>query len=460
MSSPFESFLATPEAIDGFGSVAFAQAMLDFEAALARASSEVALIPRGASEAIAAQCNVELHDVDAIVAASGNAGSLAIPLVKSLTESVAKVSPEAARYVHWGATSQDVIDTAMVLCTRRLLVAIDFELSSIRSTLARLAGVHQNTPVLARTLMQAAQVTSFGLKCAQWLAPIARSQWALRELAPHALCLQLGGAVGTRATLGERGAEVARKMATELKLANPATAWHTGRDRWLRLGSELAILSGSLGKVARDLSLMGQSEIAEVAEGAASGRGGSSAMPHKRNPVGAMIVLAAALRAPHRMAALLSAMPQEHERGLGNWQAELAEWAGLCTSVLSACTAMANTLNSLQCFPERMLRNVAEQRGMVFAEAAAVVIARALGKSQSHALVETAAARAHAEGGQLQSALIDALDADPKRFAAVDRAALDSAFSMAEAARFAGTHVDAVLQELNTEYGLKNSHAF
>ncbi|TAG24785.1 MAG: 3-carboxy-cis,cis-muconate cycloisomerase [Burkholderiales bacterium] len=447
MSNPFELFLTSPDAVNDFDSAALVQAMLDFEAALAHASAEVGLIPKPAAIAIAGICRAQLLDVDAIVAASGRAGSLAIPLVKSLTEAVALFDPEAAGYVHRGATSQDVIDTAMALCTRRYLDAIDADLERLLAELEGRARAHRDTPLLARTLMQAAQVTSFGLKCANWFAPLARSRWALRELAPHALCLQLGGAVGTRATLGEHGHRIAELMAARLNLSNPASAWHTARDRWLRLGSELAITCGSMGKVARDLSLMAQSEIAEIAEASGDGRGGSSAMPHKRNPVGAMSVLAAAQRTPHRLAAMISVMTQEHERGLGNWQAELAEWAGLCISVRSATRTLADTLQSLQCFPERMLENIEAQRGMVFAEGAAAVMARCIGKQAAHQLVETAARNALAEDGQLHGAIDALLTAESKRFESLDRAALNAAFSINAAATHAGSGIDAIFSE-------------
>jgi 3-carboxy-cis,cis-muconate cycloisomerase len=276
MSEIFERFLSTPEAIDCFGERSFVQAMLDFEAALAHASAEVGLIPMPAAPAIAGLCKAELLDVDAIISASGAAGSLAIPMVKKLTETVALFNKDAARYVHWGATSQDVIDTAMVLVTKRALAMMDGELGRICFSLAALAREHRETPVLARTLMQAAQVTSFGLKAVNWLAPIARSRWALRELAPHSLCLQLGGAVGTRSALGLHADDIAQKMAARLGLTLTQTAWHTQRDRWLRMGSEIAILCGSLGKIGRDLSLMSQSEIGEIAEASAPGRGTSS----------------------------------------------------------------------------------------------------------------------------------------------------------------------------------------
>jgi 3-carboxy-cis,cis-muconate cycloisomerase len=444
----FERFLSTSDAIEVFGERSFVQAMLDFEAALAHASAEADLIPGTAAPAIAGVCKAELFDLDAIVAASGNAGSLAIPLVKKLTETVALFNADAARYVHWGATSQDVIDTAMALVTQRALKILDNDLAKICVSLTGIAHTHRDTPVLARTLMQAAQVTSFGLKAAQWLAPIGRSRWALRELAPHSLCLQLGGAVGTRAALGPQADVIAQKMATRLGLTHTRTAWHTQRDRWMRLGCEVAIVCGSLGKIATDIALMAQREVAELAEPSADGRGSSSAMPHKRNPVGAMVARAAALRAPHRVSALLSCMSQEHERGLGNWQAELAEWAGLFVTAQGAASALAAALSDLNVDAKRMRENIDAQSGLVFAEAASILIANMLGKAAAHTLVEGASRRVIAGEGHLRAIIQNVVIADPKLTPSISAENIDNAFSAESAARFAGATVDDVLAEL------------
>jgi 3-carboxy-cis,cis-muconate cycloisomerase len=450
MSNPFESFLSTPEAIDCFGAHSWVQAMLDVEAALSLSSAECGLIPKREAAVIADYCKAELLDVNAIIAESSNAGSPAIPLVKHLTQLISGVDPDASRYVHWGATSQDVIDTAMALVSKRSLAMIDGELGRICFALATLARAHRNTPVLARTLLQAAQVTSLGLKCANWLAPIARSRWGLRELAPHSLCLQLGGAVGTRLTLGSNADQIAATMAARLSLTNTKTPWHTQRDRWLRLGTEVGILCGSLGKIARDVALMSQSEVAEVSEASRAGRGGSSAMPHKRNSVGAMIALAAAQRAPHRVAALLSAMPQEHERGLGNWQAELAEWSGLFISAQGAASAMAVTFTSIQVDAARMQANIDAQRGLVFAESASNLIARVLGKVAAHQMVETASKRAVADDEHLRDVLQRMIEVDPKLAVSIDRQAFAEVFSSPAAASAACVYIDATFSEIES----------
>ena len=278
----FEAFLSTPEIMTVFSQASVVQAMLDFEAALARAQAAEGVIPAAAAVAIAAVCKSELFDAPAIVAASGRTGSLAIALLKCLTERVAVSDADAAGFVHWGSTSQDVIDPAMSLLSRRALALIDRDLSALIGALLKLAEQHGEVPVLARTLLQPAQVVSLGCKLVSWIAPLLRGQRRLRAVAASALQLQLGGAVGTLAVMGEQGAAVARRMAADLQLALPAGAWHTQRDEAATLACQVGVLCGTLGKVAKDISLMAQGEVGEMAEPSGSGRGGSSAMPHKR----------------------------------------------------------------------------------------------------------------------------------------------------------------------------------
>jgi 3-carboxy-cis,cis-muconate cycloisomerase len=297
---------------------------------------------------------VDLFDVAKIVRVSGRSGSLAIPLVNSLKETVGLFNKEAVAFVHFGSTSQDVIDTAMALITREALDLIESDVEKSVTALLALAERHAAVPMLARTLMQPASVTSFGLKSVGWAAPLVRSLNRLRATARHALSVQLGGAVGTLAQMGDKGTEVTRLMADDLQLSVPMAPWHTQRDEWVALGCELGLLVGSLGKIAKDISLMGQFEVGEVTEPSEQGRGGSSAMSHKRNPVACMVALAAAQRAPQRVAALLATMPQEHERALGAWQAELAEWAQLLMSAHGSARALALALPGLQVDTQRM----------------------------------------------------------------------------------------------------------
>jgi 3-carboxy-cis,cis-muconate cycloisomerase len=335
--------------------------------------------------------------------------------------------------VHLGSTSQDVIDTAMAIATRQALVLIDADLARLVAALAALARVHLDTPMLARTLMQPAQVISFGFKIVAWVAPLARARERLVRARAAALRLQFGGAVGTLAPLGAKGPAVARRLAAQLELAPADGAWHVQRDDWAALGCEVAVLCGSLGKIGHDLALLAQAEVGEVAEPSGAGRGGSSAMPQKKNPVAAMTAIAAAIRAPHHAAAVLAAMAPSHERGLGEWQAELAEWPSLFLATHGALVALADACGGLEVDSARMRANIERQHGTVFAEAAAALLVPSLGKAKAHALLASLSSRATREGAQLHALL----RADPAA-RAIDAAALEAAFDVDAAARHAG----------------------
>ncbi len=437
----FERFLSTPEMLAVFSETSVLQAMLDVEAALARAQAAQGVIPEAAAQIILACCKAEQLDLEAIVNASGRAGSLAIPLVKHLTAAVARVNTTAAGFVHWGSTSQDVIDTAMSLLSRRALALVDRDLRSLIDSLLTLAEQHTHTPVLARTLMQPAQTVSVGFKLLAWIAPLQRSRERLHEISKTALQLQLGGAVGTLAVMGDKGEAVAQHMADDLQLTWPGGAWHTQRDEAVTLACQVGVLCGALGKVAKDISLMSQSEVGELNEPVGEvgdGRGGSSAMPHKRNPVASMLALAAALRAPQRVAALLAAMVQEHERGLGNWQAELAETAGLYLSAHGALKALADAAGQgLEVHPERMRANIEALNGLVSAEAAAQVFAKQIGKPQAHALLEALSAQVTTQGIHLRELCLQVLHSDDSLCGRVAVADIETAFDAELAAQAA-----------------------
>ncbi|MCP1574508.1 3-carboxy-cis,cis-muconate cycloisomerase [Herbaspirillum rubrisubalbicans] len=431
--SIFDSFLTTSEMIAVFDDQAVVQAMLRFEQVLAEAEAAEGIIPEAAARAIASVCRAPLYDINALIVAGRRAGALAIPLVKELQRTVALYSEQAATHVHWGSTSQDVLDTAMVLVTRDALRLVDGELAQLSRRLLELAQSHLATPVLARTLMQPAQVTSLGLKFCNWAAPLLRARAQLQALAERALQLQLGGAVGTLSVLGEKGPAVAARMAAALELQVPQAAWHTQRDEWIRLGTEMAVLAGSLGKIATDLSLMAQGEIAELAEPSGNGRGGSSAMPHKRNPVSSMIALAAAARAPQQAATLLATMSQQHERGLGNWQAELAEWPALFLGVHGALRALNDAFAGLVIDAARMLRNIDALQGLVFTESASIALAGVIGRPRAHALLEQLTAKTVAAGTQLVDMLVQAVQADAQLGRELDLDMLRALFDPVEA---------------------------
>ncbi|MES2184325.1 MAG: lyase family protein [Pseudomonadota bacterium] len=366
----FEGFLSTAETLQALDDRHFVAAMLRFEAALARAQAAAGLFPASAATTIAACCRVEHYDVPQLVRDSGRAGSVAIPLLKALKEKVGAADAEALRFTHFGSTSQDVIDTATALVTRPVLDMVLADGQTVLRALLELAERHAEAPVLARTLGQPASVTSFGWKSAQWAAPVARGLERIRRASAEALAVQLGGAVGTQAQMLGKGPQVVALMAADLGLAAPDAPWHTQRDVWVGLGCDIALLVGSLGKIARDMALMGQYEVGELAEPSEPGRGGSSAMPHKRNPIASMAALAAAHRAPQNVAAMLAAMPQEHERALSHWQAELAEWLPLLYSAHGAVRALAGALPGLQVDTVRMRRNLDTLRASLPQDAA------------------------------------------------------------------------------------------
>jgi 3-carboxy-cis,cis-muconate cycloisomerase len=262
-----------------------------------------------------------------------------------------------------------------------------------------------------------------------------RSRQRLRTAGAAAIRLQLGGAVGTLAVMGDRGEPVARRVAGILDLPLPPGAWHTQRDEVVALACEVGVLTGTVGKIAKDIALMAQGEVGELAEPSGGGRGGSSAMPHKRNPVAAMIGLAGALRAPQRVAALLAAMPQEHERGLGNWQAELAETAGLYICAHGALKALADVAPGLQVDAPRMLRNIDALQGLVFAEAVSMRFAQRIGKARSHAMLEHLSQQAVASGRHLRDVTLAAVQSDDTLRGHVGPDIVASLFDPAQAAQ-------------------------
>jgi 3-carboxy-cis,cis-muconate cycloisomerase len=388
-----------------FSDAARLQRMLDFEAALARAEARCGVIPAAAAEEIAAQCKAELIDANALSAATAVSLNPAIPLVKQLTALVAKEDPEAARFVHWGATSQDANDTGLVLQIRQAFDILQADLAVLGASLAQQAQKYRSTPMAGRTLMQHALPTTFGAKVAGWLDAINRHRERFAETRIRVLVVQFGGAVGTLAALGDKGLQVAEALAAELHLALPALPWHTQRDRVAEVATTLGLCTGTLGKMARDISLHMQTEIAEIFEPAGEGRGGSSTMPHKRNPVSAGIVLSAATRVPGLVSTMLSAMVQEDERGLGNWQAEWETLPETFRLTAGAIHQMATIVPDLEVDVARMRRNLDATQGLIFAEAVAVAMGKHIGKPAAHELLEAASRRARESGKHLREVL-------------------------------------------------------
>jgi 3-carboxy-cis,cis-muconate cycloisomerase len=388
-----------------FSDAARVQRMLDFEAALARAEARSGVIPAAAAAAIASKCKAELIDTDALATATAASLNPAIPLVKQLTALVAKDDPEAARFVHWGATSQDANDTGLVLQIREALDVLHPDLDSLSLGLEGLAEKHRSTLIAGRTLMQHALPTTFGAKVAGWLDAVTRHHERLVEVRLRAFNFQFGGAVGTLAALRGKGLEVARALARELHLGIPTMPWHTERDRIAEVATTLGLLVGTLGKIARDISLHMQTEIAEIFEPAGEGRGGSSTMPHKRNPVSAAVVLSAATRVPGLVSTMLSAMVQEDERGLGNWHAEWETLPEIFRLTAGALHQMATIVPDLEIDVARMRRNLDATQGLIFAEAVTMSLGNHIGKSAAHELLEAASRQVRESGEQLREVL-------------------------------------------------------
>ncbi|KFK94393.1 MULTISPECIES: 3-carboxy-cis,cis-muconate cycloisomerase [unclassified Serratia (in: enterobacteria)] len=398
--------LLRPSAINScFSDAAVLQGMLDFEAALAQAQAAAGVIPYSAAEIITRRCQSALLDAGALATAAAQAGNLAIPLVRQLTALVAEQDPQAARFVHWGATSQDAIDTGLVLQLRNALAQTDGQLSQLIAVLVRQISVHRKTLMVGRTWMQQALPTTLGLKLAGTLDALLRYRQRLAQMLPRVLVLQFGGAAGTLNSLGAKGKAVSTLLAQRLQLTEADTPWHSQRDRLLEVAGWYAGLAGTLGKMARDISLLCQTEIAEVAEPQSAGRGGSSTMPHKRNPVSCTVILAAAMRAPALVSGLYQAMLQEHERGLGGWH---AEWESLPELIMLSAGALAASvplIDGLQVFPERMADNLALTGGLILAEAVTMALGESMGRLNAHRHIEQACQRAQAENLSLLAVL-------------------------------------------------------
>lgn len=339
--------LARPSFESAFAAPAFVGAMLAFESALARAQAEEGLIDMAAAKAIAAACGSIRIDADALVAEGKRSATLAVPLVQLLREEVRRTSGEYATQLHFGATSQDVLDTAMAMCLKSCLEEADRVLESAVRALARRAREHRAAPMLGRTLLQPAMPITAGLKLARWALALAQDRERLAEAQAAGLAVQLGGPVGALEAMGAKGAAVRHRLAMHLGLAD-ARAWHSHRNAWLDLLGRMAQTVATVGKIARDVSLMAQPEVGEMLESAPrEGVGASSAMPHKRNPVACVHALAAAIRMPGLLATAHLASAGEHERALGGWQAEFSvvpEMAGALGSSLDFLDTIAASL--------------------------------------------------------------------------------------------------------------------
>jgi 3-carboxy-cis,cis-muconate cycloisomerase len=437
--SPLDSGLlgglfATPAMAAVFGDRALLAAMLRVEAALARAQAKHGLVPPELADAIDATSATQF-DVTTLGKATAVSGVLPIPFLKALGRCLPE---ELEPALHFGATTQDVADSALALQMREALALLAADLSAMLSALAALAEKHACTPCIGRTYGQHAAPVSFGYKVAVWAAGIAEVAARLPDIRAAACRAQLGGPVGTLAALGPKADAVVDAFAAELGLGRASIAWHVRRAGIAGAGQWLALLCASLAKMAVDLAHLASTEVGEVAEPHIPGRGGSSAMPHKRNPVAATVILANAQAAGGHAAALLASVPAAHERPPGAWHAEWLSLASLFGLASGACLHARTIAEGLVVDTAAMARNIGLTRGLVFADAAAAALARRIGRAEAHAAVEAAATRARASGGTLRDALAGLLDA----------AALDAAFDPSPAVSAAAARVPPALAEV------------
>jgi len=403
MPTPLTRVLATTDALAAiFADESIVEAMLDVEVALARVQAGLGVIPANAGSAIAAAAGTAAdYDAASLGSAARESGTLAIPLVAALTARVRRRDPEAAKFVHWGATSQDIVDTALVRLIGRAADTLARDHQALVAALRSLSDRHAGDVMLARTLLQPAPPITFGLKAAEWLGGVVRA-WTIFDAArTNAAVVQFGGASGTLAALGDRGPIVADALARELGLAPPAAPWHAERDRIAAVVSACGIYTGMLGKIARDVTLLMQAEVGEAAEPG----GTSSTMPQKRNPAGCAIVLAAAARLPGLVAASLTALVHEHERSAGAWHAEWPIVSDAMQTTGAALEAARRVAERLSIDTERMARNIADTRGAVFAERVMMRAAPALGRDRAHELLRSALERTRSSGAPLHEVL-------------------------------------------------------
>nr|WP_306275164.1 3-carboxy-cis,cis-muconate cycloisomerase [Pseudomonas oleovorans] len=432
----FDAYFTAPAMRAIFCDVGRVQGMLDFEAALARAEARVGVIPAEAVAPIAAACKAELYDYPALAQAIATAGNSAIPLVKALGKRIAATDPEAERYVHLGATSQDAMDSGLVLQLRAAIGLLESDLAKLADALAAQAERHIDTPLAGRTWLQQATPVTLGMKLAGVLGAVTRHRQRLSELKPRLLSLQFGGASGSLAALGEAGWSVSGALAQELELTLPEQPWHTQRDRLVEFASLLGMIAGSLGKLGRDLSLLMQTEAGEVFEPSAPGKGGSSTMPHKRNPVSAAVLIGAATRAPGLVATMFSAMPQEHERSLGLWHAEWDTLPELCCLVSGALQQALLVVPGLEVDAARMRANLELTQGLVLAEAVSIALAQKIGRDAAHHLIEQCCKQAVREGVHLRAVLGANAEVSAQLSAAELDRLLDAAHYLGQARRW------------------------
>lgn len=404
-SALFGTLFSDPDIVEAFSDAATIRAMLDVEVALAWVQARLGVIPEGAAERIAAVAGSFGPDIAGIAAGTEKSGVPIIPLVEQLR---AAVGGEAAGYVHWGATSQDIVDTGLVLRLRGVADQLEEKIGRLFGLLGKLADEHRGTVIAARTRSQQALPTSFGLKAAGWLSPLIDHRTRLDEIRPRLFAVQFGGAVGTLAALGDRGIQVMEALGEELDLAVPAAPWHARRDNLAEFAGWLSMVTGSLGKMAQDLILLAQSEVAEVRPGAG---GGSSTMPQKSNPVACEVMVTLARSNATLISAMHQAMIQEHERGSPGWQLEWLTLPQMAVATGAALNHAIAVIETLEVDTARMRANLDASNGLILAEAATFALAEHMPRTEAQALVKEACGEVVQSGRPLMEVLARKTDA-------------------------------------------------
>jgi len=431
---------------DTFGTLAMREVFSDFslisryaavEIALARAQARCGVIPAEAAEQIAKRTDVAAFDFDLLRRETDVVGYPILPLVHQMV----KQCGEAGRYVHWGATTQDIMDTAVVLQIRKGLMIVEEDIASLRGILAGLSRRYRDTPMAGRTHLQQALPVTFGYKTAIWLAMFDRHAERLQQLKPRVLVGQFAGAAGTLASLGDKGLEVQRAFCEELGLGIPVSTWHVARDGLAETVNFLALVTGSLGKIALDIMIMASTEFSEVLEPFVKGRGASSTMPQKRNPISSELMLAASKAVRQHAGLMLDAMVQDFERATGPWH---AEWMAIPESFVLTAGALHRAkfaLGGLVVDDKQMVKNLGISRGLIVAEAVMMGLAPQIGRQEAHDVVYDACRLANEKG----MTLAEALAADPQVTARIDRATIDRLTSPGNYLGLAPEMVDRVL---------------
>jgi 3-carboxy-cis,cis-muconate cycloisomerase len=434
----FRDAFGTKKMRELFSDSALVQRYIDAEIALSKAQARLEVIPVEAAEVIARKCRIELIDFDRMREETDVVGYPILPLVHQL----AHMCGEAGRYVHWGATTQDIMDTAVALQVRDALDDIDSDIRELRGILAALARKHRDTPMAGRTHLQQALPVTFGYKVAVWLGMFDRHQERLAQLRPRVAVVQFAGAAGTLASLGEKGLQVQQAMAEELGLGVPATTWHVARDGFAEAVNLLALITGSLGKIALDIMIMASTEFGELYEPFVKGRGASSTMPQKRNPISSELMLAASKAVRQHAGLMVAAMVQDFERATGPWH---AEWIAIPESFILSSGALHQAkfaLGGLIVDEVRMKQNLGISRGLIVAEAVMMGMAPHIGRQQAHDLVYDACRTVNEQGGSLADALYS-LPAVTEHF---DRATIDRLTDPVNYLGLAGQMVDRAIE--------------